>query len=202
MGQGGKAGGGKGQPKGQKGGDKAGQKGQPKAQKAGKPDKAQKAGKPGKAPKAGVDKGQKSSSFVSICIVLLLCVGSIMMMGMKTVGANPQLMMMSDVRLKKNIEVVNYGIDELMQIEPKSYLYLNETDNTTRHIGVMAQDIQRVMPELVVEFDANKNSSIRNHLPDDILYGVKYQELVPVLINAIKELKQEVDILKAKSNVI
>ena len=122
----------------------------------------------------------------------------------KTVGDNPQLLQMaamgSDVRLKKNVKQMNYGLKELSQLEPKSYNYITEQDTTVRHLGIMAQDIQKVMPELVVELDTQKSTAFRNTLPEDIreetLYGVKYQEIVPVLINAVKELKQEVDMLK------
>jgi hypothetical protein len=129
-----------------------------------------------------------------------------MMMGgfaAKTVANNPQLVSMamaSDNRLKKNVKNMNYGLKELIQLQPKSYNYVYEQDSISNHLGVMAQDLQQIMPELVVEIDPRKTESFRNTLPenirDEILYGVKYQELVPVLINAIKELKEEVDTLK------
>lgn len=193
-------GGGKGQKSGGKGGaDKGGKAGAKSSQKTGK--------NQAKSEKKG---NNKSSSMVSslmcscLIVVYSLMIGYLGGTAIKTVGENPELIgmaaKMSDIRLKKNIKHVTYGLKELSQLEPKSYNYVNENDNTTRHIGVMAQDLQRVMPELVVELDQNKTNSFRNTLPENLrqetLYGVKYQEIVPVLINAIKELKEEVDCLK------
>jgi F0F1-type ATP synthase membrane subunit c/vacuolar-type H+-ATPase subunit K len=206
MGQpkGGKGGGKSGGQKGGKGGDKGGGKAQGKA--------SQKTGKnQAKAEKQG---NTKSSSMVSSLLICCLIVVYSLMIGylggtaIKTVGENPELIRMgamamgSDSRLKKNVKQVSYGLKELSQLEPKSYNYINESDNTTRHIGVMAQDLKNIMPELVVELDQNKTNSFRDTLPESLrqetLYGVKYQELVPVLINAIKELKDEVEILKQR----
>ena len=194
MGQGGKQGGKQGKPSGKQG-------------KQGKP-----SGKQGKQGKSSEQKNQKkgsnkSYSMVSLCLCVCLSIVYSIMIGylggaaIKTVGDNPQLLAMaSDTRLKKNVKQMKYGLKELEQLEPKSYNYINEDNMTTRHLGVMAQELQQVMPELVVELDPHKNGSFRNYLSEDvkdeILYGVKYQELVPVLINAVKELKQEVDILK------
>lgn len=159
----------------------------------------------------GQKKGNnKSSSMVSSCLSSCICIVYSIMVGylggtaIKTVGDNPELIKMaamsSDTRLKKNVKQMNYGLKELTQLEPKSYNYVYEQDSTTRHLGVMAQDLKQIMPELVVEIDSSKSDSFRNTLPqnirDETLYGVKYQELVPVLINAIKELKLEVDTLK------
>jgi hypothetical protein len=199
------------QPKGGKGGDKGGKGGgKAGADKGGKAGakSSQKTGKnQSKATKQGNTKSSSMvSSLLSCCLIVVysVVIGYLGGTAIKTVGDNPELLKMaamaSDSRLKKNVKHVNYGLKELLQLEPKSYNYINETDNTTRHIGVMAQDLQRVMPELVVELDQNKTNSFRNILPENLrqeaLYGVKYQEIVPVLINAIKELKEEVDCLK------
>lgn len=190
---------------GKQGGDKGGKQSGKDANKQG-----------GKASKSEGKQGKKSnnktSSVVSSCLCVCVILVYSMMVGylggqaIKTVGDNPELLKMaamaSDNRLKKQIETATYGMKEIMQLKPKSYLYINEDENTTRHIGLMAQDIQNVIPELVVEIDNKRNGSFREHLPEDIknetMYGVKYQELIPVLINAIKELKEEVDTLKSK----
>jgi hypothetical protein len=192
-----------GQPKGGKGGGK----GQKSGGKSGG-DKGGKAGqKSGKNEQKSEKKGNnKSSSLVSLCLCVCLSIVYSIMIGylggaaIKTVGDNPQLLAMaSDSRLKKNVRQVSYGLKELSQIEPKSYNYITENDKTTRHIGVMAQDLKNIMPELVVELDQHKfKDVVPENLRQDTVYGVKYQELVPVLINAIKELKEEVETLKQR----
>ena len=55
-----------------------------------------------------------------------------------------------------------------------------------RHLGVSAQEVQEVFPDAVAK-RANDN-----------FLTVKYEKLVPVLIEAIKELKAEIDDLKAQ----
>jgi F0F1-type ATP synthase membrane subunit c/vacuolar-type H+-ATPase subunit K len=204
MGQGGKQGGKpSGKPSGKQG-KPSGKQGKPSG-KQGKP-----SGKQGSEQKNQKKGSNKSYSMVSLCLCVCLSIVYSLMIGylggaaIKTVGDNPQLLQMaamgSDTRLKKNVKNVNYGLKELTQLQPKSYNYVYEQDSTTRHLGVMAQDLKQIMPELVVEIDPRKTEQFRNTLPENIrdetLYGVKYQELVPVLINAIKELKEEVDTLK------
>lgn len=207
-----------GQPKGGKGGGKPAGKGggkqggKPAGKQGGKQNAKQANKQSGKTNKqAGKNQKKadtKSYSSVSsgICLCLCLMYSSFMSYmastAAKTVSEHPQLLMMSDSRLKKNVKQMNYGLNEITQLEPKSYNYITEQDKTTRHLGLMAQDLQEVMPELVLELDDsnNKSTTFRNSLPKELreesLYGVKYQELVPVLINAIKELKHEVDTLK------
>lgn len=100
----------------------------------------------------------------------------------------------SDIRLKRNIEGLQYGLDEVMQIKPISYYWKAETSsNDSRRIGLSAQNIKQVISEVVQKDTAS-----------DVL-GVNYAELVPVLIKAIQEqqeqiedLKQEVQSLKKK----
>jgi hypothetical protein len=191
MGQGGKSSGKGG--KGEKGGKPSGKGG-----------KGEKAGKGGKDSSKKQQNNQNSMSVLS-SICCLSIVYSIVMAylggtAIKTVGDNPQLaaMAMSDNRLKKNVKQMTYGLKELTQLETKSYNYVNENDTTTRHLGVMAQDLQQIMPELVAEIDAKRATDFKAYIPSDTntVYAVKYQEIVPVLINAIKELKSEVDTLK------
>jgi hypothetical protein len=90
----------------------------------------------------------------------------------------------SDARLKTNIKALSYGLNELMQLKPVSYNWKDRPDYFK--IGLIAQEVQKVIPEVVIG-DENSGS-----------LGMNYAELVPVLINSIKELKMEVDELKRK----
>ncbi len=82
----------------------------------------------------------------------------------------------SDARLKSNIVSLGSTLSKLLLIDGKSYV-MNR--NGKQKIGVLAQEIQEVFPELVSQDD------------NDIL-AVNYQGLVPVLINAIKEQNEKI----------
>ncbi|MFL2586922.1 MAG: tail fiber domain-containing protein [Flavobacteriaceae bacterium] len=93
----------------------------------------------------------------------------------------------SDARLKSNIISLGSTLAKLMQIDGKSYtMKSNEKENK---IGLLAQEIIEVFPELVKEGD-DKNGTM----------SVNYQGLIPVLINAIKEQQKQIDELKELLN--
>jgi hypothetical protein len=87
----------------------------------------------------------------------------------------------SDVRLKNNIQPINDGLNSVMNLNP---IYFNWTDKSDqkRHIGLVAQDVLPVIPEIVDIGDD----------PDNIL-GINYAGLVPVLVSAIKEQQQQIE---------
>jgi len=84
----------------------------------------------------------------------------------------------SDARLKSNIVSLGSTLPKLLQIDGKSYEMKGK-----QKIGVLAQEIKEVFPQLVSE-DENE------------MLAVNYQGLVPVLINALKEQQNEIEILK------
>ena len=79
----------------------------------------------------------------------------------------------SDERLKDNIQPLGSTLNKLHQIEGKTYSLKKDEEHTPK-IGVLAQEVQAVFPELVTE-------------GADGILSVNYQGLVPVLINAINE---------------
>jgi hypothetical protein len=89
----------------------------------------------------------------------------------------------SDKRLKININTLPYGLSEVMNMMPISFNFKN--NDYTNHLGFIAQDIQGVVPDVVQE-------------QSDGMLGISYDELIPVLVNAIKELSQRVEHLEAK----
>jgi hypothetical protein len=100
----------------------------------------------------------------------------------------------SDIRLKNiegNIE------DALSKLMTLNGVYFRENEvakslgynNDKRQVGVIAQEVQEVIPEIV------------SPAPIDEKYlTVKYEKLIPLLIEAIKELKLEIDLLKNIKN--
>jgi|GEM_PF-4350527 len=91
----------------------------------------------------------------------------------------------SDIRLKTNITPLKYGLADVLKIDPISYNWKQDITGKVK-IGVSAQQVQTILPEVVnVGDDANKTLS------------VNYAEMVPVLINAIKEQQTQIEELKA-----
>jgi len=94
----------------------------------------------------------------------------------------------SDARYKKNITAVSSPVEKLEQINGVSF----EWDETNKYapadsksIGVLAQDVQQVFPELVKE-------DMEGYL------AVNYSGLIPVLIEAIKEQQKQIETLQLK----
>jgi hypothetical protein len=77
----------------------------------------------------------------------------------------------SDARLKANIVSLGSTLSRLLLIDGKSYTMIKDGK---QKIGLLAQEIKEVFPELVSE-------------DDNEMLAVNYQGLVPVLINALKE---------------
>ena len=98
----------------------------------------------------------------------------------------------SDARLKQQIEPLNYGLPELLRLRPVSWKWKAQPEGALQ-LGLVAQDVERVLPELV-HHDAD---------PDQPL-ALNYLGLVPVSIKAIQEQqaqiadqKREIESLKA-----
>jgi len=111
----------------------------------------------------------------------------------------------SDLRYKRNVEefAKTGALKELVRLNPVSFNYQQvyfeyPSDTVTvkrglfdeksqmfqkKHFGLIAQELQAVYPELVYQ-------------EDNGYLSVNYTELIPVLIQSIKELKQEIDGLK------
>jgi len=88
----------------------------------------------------------------------------------------------SDIRTKENIETINGGVDLVSQLRGVWYNKIGEEE---RKVGVVAQEVEEVLPEVVKTDEEGMKS-------------VDYGKMVGVLIEAIKDLKSEVDMLKLK----
>jgi len=91
----------------------------------------------------------------------------------------------SDISLKENIEVIPDALNKLSQLRGVTY---NRKDlKTKRQTGVIAQEVEAVVPEVV-------------YTDEEGIKSVAYGNLVGLLIESIKELKAEIDLLKAEKN--
>ena len=90
----------------------------------------------------------------------------------------------SDERLKDNINVINNPIDKIKKIKGVEFDWNDKQSTYKGHdIGVIAQDIEKVLPELV---------STR----DNGYKAVKYDKLTALLIEAVKQQQEQIDELK------
>lgn len=91
----------------------------------------------------------------------------------------------SDIRLKENINVISDALEKVQKIRGVTFTRNDQEDKEKLHTGVIAQEVEAVLPEVISE----DNLGIKN---------VAYGNMVGLLIEAIKELKAEVDDLKTQ----
>ena len=97
----------------------------------------------------------------------------------------------SDDQLKTRLGNIENALDKVMTLNGFYYepnqIALDLGYTVSRQVGVSAQEVQKVLPEVVV------------HAPiDDKYLTVQYEKMIPLLIEAIKELKSEVEVLKGQ----
>ena len=97
----------------------------------------------------------------------------------------------SDIRLKKNIKDLNYGLKDVLNIRPVSFDW-KEKRNGKHDIGFIAQEIEKIIPEVV-----NKVDTLNS---EDTHKTVDYAKLTSVLIKAVQEQQQQINELKEKLN--
>ena len=103
----------------------------------------------------------------------------------------------SDRRHKTNIQNLNYGLDEVMQLKPVSYTW-KKHPNSTPKIGFIAQDLQEVLPEVVVTKDTSLTPIDSNSENSSDTMAVFYSEIIPVLTKAIQEQQKTIESQNAK----
>jgi hypothetical protein len=90
----------------------------------------------------------------------------------------------SDFNLKTDIEPIDNALDKVLNLNGVYYNWKDKTKFNDRHqIGVIAQDVEKIIPELVLT-------------DDNGLKSVNYCQMVSVLIEAIKEQNNSINILK------
>lgn len=105
----------------------------------------------------------------------------------------------SDLKLKRNIRPVEGALMKIMSMKPSVYQFkVGEFGSmelpSGDHYGLIAQELQKIYPELVSENDFNGANR-----DDHFKYlGINYQELTPILIKAIQEQQEEIEYLKKK----
>jgi len=87
----------------------------------------------------------------------------------------------SDERLKENVKVIENPLEKLDKLRGVTFDWIDREDK--RSGGIIAQELEKVMPELVREVDSLKN--------EDSFKAVDYNGLIGLLIEAVKELSNK-----------
>jgi len=91
----------------------------------------------------------------------------------------------SDRREKDNIETITGATEKVKQLRGVTHTWIDNRDNGLTHLGLIAQEVREVVPEVVTE-SATKEGETEPTL------GVEYQKLVPLLVETIKELEARI----------
>jgi len=92
----------------------------------------------------------------------------------------------SDITLKENIKTIPNALDKVLNLRGVEFDRI-DNEEKPHEIGVIAQEVEKVIPEVVLTHE-------------DGLKSVAYGNLVGLLIESIKELKAEIETLKEESN--
>lgn len=101
----------------------------------------------------------------------------------------------SDIRLKKNFEKIGNATSLINQMNPMKYDFKYEELKEMglpkeRQFGLIAQELEKVVPELVFQHSEGKN---QEHYK-----GINYTGLIPILIQGMKDQQAEIEALKQK----
>ena len=98
------------------------------------------------------------------------------------IRSNNDIIAFSDERVKENIETISSATEKIRFLRGVTFNRINETK---RSMGVIAQEVERIIPEVV-------------HTDEDGMKAVAYGNMVGLLIEAIKEQQHEIEHLKAQ----
>jgi hypothetical protein len=109
----------------------------------------------------------------------------------------------SDERLKTDIQIIPDALNKVLSLRGVTYKPNNIAESfgfstEERHAGVIAQDVKRVLPEAVksAPFDIMIYENNEISRSGENYMTVQYEKLVPLLIESIKELNRQIEILK------
>lgn len=116
----------------------------------------------------------------------------------------------SDGNLKSEIKPLNYGIKEIMKLNPVSYYWKEEKINTVvvpqnekqLKLGLIAQEVEKIIPEVVYSESWMQKSEDE---PGEFikrkaeLLGMNYEELLPLLVKAKQQQNDEINALKKET---
>jgi len=118
----------------------------------------------------------------------LVVTGGVGISGALYVGADIYSYASSDIRLKENLSKIDNSLEKLLKISGYEYHWNKIAqemypERTMQDVGVIAQEVKEIVPSAVVE-------------REDGYLAVRYDKLIPLLIEAVKALKAEIEDMK------
>jgi len=93
--------------------------------------------------------------------------------------------LLSDIVLKKDIQKLDDNmIGKVMQLNPVTYRWKNDSEKDNINYGLIAQEVEKIFPDMVSGEEGSKS--------------ISYDSLIPVLIKAVQEQQQEIEQLKSE----
>jgi hypothetical protein len=103
---------------------------------------------------------------------------------------------LSDIKLKENIVDATPKLEQLCQVKIRNY---NLIGDTTKQIGVVAQELEQIFPSMVEE---NQDKDAEGNYLETTTKGVKYSVFVPMLIKAMQEQQAMIENLTTRLNAL
>lgn len=103
----------------------------------------------------------------------------------------------SDERTKKDIKDFNVGLEEVIKLRPVSFKYNGKYDTPTdekEHVSFIAQEVEKIAPRMINKIDIPGSDAVG----ENALKLLENSDFVPMLVNAVKELKEKNDELEAR----
>lgn len=100
--------------------------------------------------------------------------------------ASGNVIAFSDCNYKTNLVYINDALEKINALSGYTYTFINDPKPVpSRYAGLLAQDVAKVLPEVVMQ-------------ADDAKLGISYGNMMGIVVNAIKELKQSIDQIKTQ----
>ena len=97
----------------------------------------------------------------------------------------------SDIKFKENVKSIPYGLKEVLQMNPVQFDWI-EKRNGTHDIGFIAQEMEKIVPEVIKETETLEVGGTHKTMD--------YAKLTSILVQAIQEQQQQINKLEEKLN--
>jgi hypothetical protein len=137
---------------------------------------------------SGIITFSNSTASTSKTTGAVIVTGGVGISGALNVGGDVVAYASSDERLKNNIELISNPIEKVQSLKGVTWDWNENADELQQslpNVGVIAQDVEKILPQLVTDRDNG-------------FKGVDYAKLTGLLIEAIKEQQKQIDELKSK----